>query len=167
MLDKHPIVLVAEDREDDVLMLKRAFKQLGFGIPVQYVSNGDETIAYLAGSGRFANRDEYPLPDLLLLDLKMPRRSGFEVLQWIQKQPTLSKLRVVVLTTSSDIYEVNRAYQLGAASFLTKPLHFNEFRDTIQAVYNYWVALNRPGSVERPERPPAYNPYQPRPETEE
>jgi CheY-like chemotaxis protein len=167
MSEKHPIVLVAEDREDDVLMLQRAFRQLGFDIPVQYVNNGDETIAYLAGTGRFANREEYPVPDLLLLDLKMPRKSGFEVLQWLQKQPSLSKLRIVVLTTSSDIYEVNRAYQLGAASFLTKPLHFNEFRDTIQAVYNYWLALNRPGSVERPIRPPAFNPYQPRPETEE
>lgn len=167
MRETHPIVLVAEDREDDILMLRRAFQQLGFQIPAQFVHNGDETIAYLAGTGRFANREEYPVPDLLLLDLKMPRKTGFEVLEWIQGQPSLSRLRVVVLTTSSDIFEVNRAYQLGAASFLTKPLHFTEFRDTIQAVYNYWIAMNRAGSVERPLRPPIVNPYQSRPETEE
>ena len=162
MSESHPIVLVAEDREDDVLMLQRAFTQLGFNVPVQYVRNGEEAIAYLAGRGRFANRVEHPLPDLLLLDLKMPRKSGFDVLEWVQSQPSLSRLRTVVLTTSDDIFEVNRAYQLGAASFLTKPLHFSEFRDTIQAVYNYWLALNRPASIERP---PAYNPYLPRPKT--
>jgi CheY-like chemotaxis protein len=156
MSESHPIVLVAEDREDDLLMLQRAFQQLGFNIPVQYVHNGEQAIAYLAGSGRFANREEHPLPDLLLLDLKMPRKNGFEVLEWIQRKPSLSRLRTVVLTTSDDIFEVNRAYQLGAASFLTKPLHFSEFRDTIQAVYNYWLALNRPATIERP---PLFNPH--------
>ena len=119
--DRQPVVLVAEDRDEDLFMLRRAFQQLGFNMPVQYVRNGEQAIAYIAGEGRFANREEYPLPDLLLLDLKMPRKNGFEVLEWIQAQPTLNHLRTVVLPTSDDLSEVSRAYQLGAASFITSP----------------------------------------------
>lgn len=160
--DKHPVVLVAEDNENDIFLLERAFGHLGFDTPVQYVRNGEQAIAYLAGRGRFANRAEFPLPDLLLLDLKMPRKNGFEVLEWIQNEPALSRLRTVVLTTSEDIYEINRAYALGAASFLTKPLNFSEFKDTIQAVHTYWLAVNKPPGIARPERPPIFNPYLPR-----
>jgi CheY-like chemotaxis protein len=152
-VNNQPVVLVAEDRDDDLFMLRRSFQQLGFETPVQYVRDGDETIAYLAGEGKFANRIEYPLPDLLLLDLKMPRKNGFDVLEWIQGQPELDALRVVVLTTSDDIFEVNRAYKLGASSFLTKPFNFTEFRDIVQAVHNYWLNLNRAPAVERPTGP--------------
>lgn len=151
-VNNQPVVLVAEDRDDDLFMLRRSFQQLGFETPVQYVRDGSEAIAYLAGEGKFANRREYPLPALLLLDLKMPRKNGFEVLEWIQQQPNLTKLRTIVLTTSEDIYEVNRAYKLGAASFLTKPLNFTEFKDTIQMVHNYWMMLNRPPNLPRPQQ---------------
>jgi CheY-like chemotaxis protein len=150
--DGQPVVLVAEDRDEDLFMLRRAFQQLGFNTPVQYVRNGEEAIAYLAGKGRFANRGEYPLPHLLLLDLKMPRKNGFEVLEWIQAQPTLKELRTVVLTTSDNLTEVTRAYQLGAASFITKPLDFAEFRNGIVAIYTYWLALNKSPLIQRPQR---------------
>jgi len=155
-----PVVLVAEDREDDVFMLRRSFEHVGFDTPVQYVRDGEECIAYLAGKGRFANRDEYPLPGVLLLDLKMPRKNGFEVLEWIRNQPHLAQLRTIVLTTSEDVFEVNRAYKLGAASFLTKPLNFTEFKDTIVAVHNYWLMLNKPPALKRAQNPPPINPYQ-------
>jgi len=155
-----PLVLVAEDREDDLFMLRRSFEQVGFDTPVQYVRDGEEAIAYLAGQGRFANREEYPLPTLLLLDLKMPRKNGFDVLEWIQQQPHLAELRTIVLTTSDDLLEVNRAYRLGAASFLTKPLNFTEFKDTVVAVYNYWLTMNKPPAITRLQNPPAFNPYQ-------
>jgi len=75
----------------------------------------------LAGKGKYVSRDEYPLPTVLLLDLKMPRADGFDVLRWIQTQPSLSSLIVIVLTSSEDMRDVNRAYQLGANSFLVKP----------------------------------------------
>src|SRR5688572_1773355 len=139
-------------------MLQRAFTQLGFDTPIQYVRNGEQAIAYLSGRGHFANRAEYPLPDLLLLDLKMPRKNGFEVLEWIRRQPALSRLRTVVLTTSDLVYEIDGAYQLGAASFLTKPLVFNEFKDTIQAIYNYWLTMNKPPTVQRPAAQPKREP---------
>ena len=155
-----PVVLVAEDREDDLFMLRRSFEQVGFDTPVQYVRDGEQAIAYLAGKGRFADRAEYPLPSVLLLDLKMPRKNGFEVLEWIRVQPHLVALRTIVLTTSEDVFEVNRAYKLGAASFLTKPLNFTEFKDTIVAVHNYWLVINKPPALKRIQNPPSFNPYQ-------
>jgi CheY-like chemotaxis protein len=150
-----PVVLIAEDSDNDIAMLRRAFRQASVTAPIQYVTDGEQAIAYLKGEGKFARRDEFPLPDLLLLDLKMPRKSGFDVLEWLRTQPPLSHLRVVVLTTSEDLRDVNRAYALGAASFLTKPVNFVEFKDTIQAMYNYWAAFNRKPQIERP---PLWNP---------
>jgi CheY-like chemotaxis protein len=152
----HPIILIAEDNENDVLMLERAFRQAAIDLPLHVVADGEQAIAYLRGDGKFANRAEYPLPDLLLLDLKMPRKNGFEVLQWLRDQPTLASLRTVVLTTSNDIWDINRAYGLGANSFLVKPLDFTDFKDTIQAIYNYWLNLDRSPDVARP---PLVNPY--------
>lgn len=148
--DRHPVVLIAEDNPSDLLLFRRAFVQLGYMGPIQYVYDGEQAIAYLAGEGKFENRFEFPLPDFLLLDLKMPRKNGFEVLEWISTQPTLAELRTVVLTTSDDIREISRAYQLGAASFLTKPVNFTEFKDTLQALFNYWLSLNRNAPVSRP-----------------
>lgn len=152
---RQPVIMIADDSEGDVMMLRRAFEQAGVQVPLQAVNDGEEAIAYLLGEGKFANRAEFPLPDLFLLDLKMPRKNGFDVLEWIRGQPGMARIRVVVLTTSDQIRDVNRAYSLGAASFLTKPLNFTEFKDTIQAMYNYWVTMNRQPEVERP---PAVNP---------
>ena len=147
-----PVILVAEDQESDVLLLRRAFDRAGIETPVQVVSDGEEAIAYLEGVGKFANRAEHPLPDLLLLDLKMPRKDGFDVLQWLQGQPALASLRTVVLTTSDRIWDVNRAYELGANSFLVKPLDSAEFSDMIHAVYRYWLTLDKRPNLERLKR---------------
>src|ERR1051325_881269 len=97
------VILLADDGEDDVTLVRRAFKKAGLLNPLQVVKDGDEAIAYLKGEGAYRNRLEVPLPDLLLLDLKMPRKNGFEVLQWIRAQPSLSALRVVVLTSSEEV----------------------------------------------------------------
>jgi CheY-like chemotaxis protein len=145
-----PVILVAEDNMDDVQMLKRALEQAAIDTPIHFVPDGEQAIAYLRGAGKFANRDEYPLPDLFLLDLKMPRSDGFDVLQWLRQQPTLASLRTVVLTTSDRIWDVNRAYELGANSFLVKPLDFTDFKNTLQAVYNYWLALDKGPRIVRP-----------------
>src|SRR5918992_3389842 len=146
-----PVILIAEDSPDDVLMLQRAFRDAVIETPLHFVANGEEAIAYLKGDGKFANRAEYPVPDLLLLDLKMPRTNGFEVLEWLQQEPSLAPLRTVVLTTSDDIWDVNRAYTLGANSFLVKPLDFTDFKNTIQSIYNYWLSLDRSPEVRRPD----------------
>ena len=144
------VILLAEDREDEVMLMRRAFTKANFLNPLHVVSNGEEAIAYLQGEGKYANRDEYPLPSLLLLDLKMPRKNGFEVLQWIREQPGLSALRVVVLTASDEIRDVNRAYQLGANSFLVKPVDFAHFVEVTQALKGYWLWMSKEPEISRP-----------------
>jgi len=137
------IILLAEDREDDVLLIRRAFQKADILNPIYVVGDGQEAIAYLAGEGKYANRAEYPLPDLLLLDLKMPRMDGFQVLTWIRQQPSFSTLRVVVLTSSEDFGDVNLAYKQGANSFLVKPLDFESFIETARIVREYWLVLDK------------------------
>ncbi|HTD85718.1 MAG TPA: response regulator [Candidatus Binatia bacterium] len=144
------VILLAEDNEDHVMLTRRAFKMAGLINPLFVVQDGEEAIAYLSGEGKFSNRTEYPLPTLLLLDLKMPHKNGFEVLEWLRTQPTLAALRVVVLTTSDRIHDVNRAYQLGANSFLTKPVDFRDFVQLSSAIKGYWLWMSRSPEVERP-----------------
>src|SRR5688572_31130525 len=91
------LVLLAEDSENDVLMFRRAARRANFTQPLQVVSNGEETIAYLKGEGKYEDRAKYPLPGLVLLDLKMPRKDGFEVLQWVRQQSDFDTMQVVVL----------------------------------------------------------------------
>src|SRR2546421_5159781 len=111
------VILIAEEREDDVLLVRRRLTRARIFKPIQVVGNGDELIAYLKAEGKFASRDEYPLPSLILLDLKMPGTDGFEVLRWIREQPALKALRVIVLTSSDAMRDVNEAYESGANSF--------------------------------------------------
>jgi len=144
-----PVILLAEDSADDVDMFRRAFKQACIEAPLHVVSDGDEAMAYLSGEGKFANRAEFPLPDLFLLDLKMPRTNGFEVLAWLRTHPTLCPLRTVVLTTSQDIKDVTRAYAFGANSFLTKPLDFIEFKDTLQEMFTFFLTRAKTPQVTR------------------
>ena len=137
------VILLAEDREDDILLIRKSFARAYITNPLQVVRDGEELIAYLEGEGKYANRDEYPLPDLLLLDLKMPRKDGFEVLAWIRKHPTLRSLPVVVLTSSENMRDVNNAYQLGANSFLVKPMDFDNFIEMSRFIGGFWLQMNR------------------------
>jgi CheY-like chemotaxis protein len=148
------LILVVDDREDDILMLKRAFTKAKVLNPIQVARSGEEAIAYLKGEGRFANRTEFPLPHLLLLDLKMPGLDGFDVIRWVKSQPELKALRIVVLTSSDAIIDVNLAYQLGANSFLVKPVEFQKFVEVSQAIHGYWLWLSKAPQVERPSTRP-------------
>jgi CheY-like chemotaxis protein len=143
------VILLVEDREDDVVLIRRSFYQGGITNPLQVVRNGEEAIAYLAGEGRYCNRTEYPLPGLILLDLKMPRVDGFEVLRWIRRQPGFSSIRVVVLTSSDAIRDVNRAYALGANSFLVKPLEFENVIETAKMLKTYWLRMDKAPEASR------------------
>src|SRR5579885_222706 len=95
-------VLLVEDNPDDVLLIQRAFRKAGLPYPLHQVGDGEEAISYLDGKGIYANRQQHPLPGLLLLDLKLPRKSGMEVLAWLKRQPGLSQLPVVVFTSSRE-----------------------------------------------------------------
>ena len=137
----HPI-LIAEDNQDHVILLRRALQKRDFPHPIFVVDDGEETIAYLDGRGRFGNRDEYPLPALLLLDLKMPGKNGFDVLEWIRQQPGLKRLRIVVLTTWDSPQDVNRAYELGANAFMVKPFDRNQYLQFTDAITGYWLSMS-------------------------
>ncbi len=137
------LILLIEDLEDDVTLIRNGLRKGRVQNPIHAVRDGEEAIAYLQGEGKFANRDEFPLPALILLDLKLPRFDGFEVLRWIRSQPGLNGLRVIVLTSSEEIRDVNRAYELGANSFLIKPLDFNQFVATGELINKYWLRTDR------------------------
>jgi CheY-like chemotaxis protein len=113
-----------EDEENDALLIRRAFERAGINDSLQRVCNGLEALAYLSGDPPFQDRNRYPLPFVVMLDIKLPLMDGFEVLKWIRKQPAFLSLCVVMLTSSDDMRMVNRAYRLGANSFFVKPLDF-------------------------------------------
>jgi CheY-like chemotaxis protein len=145
-----PVILVAEDDEDYVILIKQVFAKAHVPNPIHVVWNGEEAISYLKGEGKYSNRDEFPLPDIFLLDLKMPRVNGFEVLRWVRAQPTLSSLRILVLTSSDEIRDVNEAYQLGANSFLVKPLDFEDFTHLSRLIADFWFKASRTPDASRP-----------------
>jgi len=137
------VILLAEDREDDILLIRKAFQKGFIDNPLHVVRDGEEAIHYLSGEGQYSNRAEYPLPDLILLDLKMPKVDGFEVVRWIRRQPGFGSIPVVVLTSSDEIRDVNRAYALGANSFLVKPLDFENFIETAKMLKIYWLKTSK------------------------
>jgi CheY-like chemotaxis protein len=116
-------ILLVEDDSNDTLLLQRAFRRAGITLTLQTVSDGDQAVAYLHGDEKFADRTAYPLPSLILLDLKLPRRSGLEVLQWLRQEATeeIKAIPVIVLTSSRLSEDVDQAYSLGANSYMAKP----------------------------------------------
>jgi CheY-like chemotaxis protein len=139
-------ILHVEDDPNDVLLVERAIKKSNAPAVLRSVSDGDKAVSYLKGEESFANREQHPLPDLVLLDLKMPRKSGLEVLTWIREQNHFRGLPVVIFTSSKHEQDISRAYDLGANSYLVKPVGFDSLLDTLKQVYQYWASLNqRPG----------------------
>ena len=143
LAQEQAVIMVVDDRDDDLVLIRRAFERAHVLNPIVGISSGDEAILYLKGDGKYANRREFPLPELVLLDLKMPKTDGFEVLEWIRSQRGLSSIRVVVLTSSDQIKDVNRAYELGANSFITKPITPQQFTELANALSGYWLWVSR------------------------
>jgi len=135
-------ILLVEDDPNDVLLVQRAFRNARIANPIHAVPHGDAAVAYLSGTGEYADRERHPLPVVILLDLKLPRRSGHEVLQWLRQQPVLKRLPVVVLTSSKETEDINRAYDLGANSYLVKPVAFDDLQQMAQTLDFYWLLLN-------------------------
>lgn len=137
-------ILVVEDNPEEVFLLQKALKQTGMEIVTHFASDGEEAIDYLSGTDQFRDRFTYPEPDLLLMDLKMPRKGGFELLEWFRNLQEGALIPVVVLTSSTNEADVQRAYSLGANSYFLKPTSFNEFRETVKAICQYWLRARRP-----------------------
>jgi CheY-like chemotaxis protein len=132
-------ILLAEDLPDDVFLFERALSKAGIHNPLQVVTDGEQAIAYLTGLGRFHDRVTYPLPFLIVLDLKMPYRNGFEVLAWIKSHPTLFDLPCIVLSSSAQKLDQVRAYNLGARSYLIKPLSAQDFLDLASSMDSFFI----------------------------
>src|SRR6185295_10702187 len=118
-------VLLVEDDLNDIFLVKRAFKLARVKNPLQVVTDGQEAVAYLKGDGKYADRDMYPLPKLMVMDIKMPRRSGFEVLDWVKHNSgILKRIPIVIVSSSEDPGDINRAYELGANAYMVKPVDY-------------------------------------------
>jgi CheY-like chemotaxis protein len=138
-----PTVLYVEDSTDDFVLLKLASRKCGTPFSLQHAEDGDQAIAYLSGTGVYGDREEHPFPDLVLLDLRMPRLDGFEVLQWIRGNPETKSLPVVVLAGSAFRADVRRALELGANSYATKPAKFNELEVLVDQIADVWLAREK------------------------
>jgi DNA-binding response OmpR family regulator len=128
-------ILLAEDDENDVFLMRRAFQEVGLPNPLVVVRNGQEAIWYLSGQGIYADRNRFPWPLMLLLDLKMPLMDGFDVLGWLQKGQRRQNLRVVVLTSSKHETDTIRALTLGADAYLVKPHQFYELVGIVRELH--------------------------------
>jgi CheY-like chemotaxis protein len=133
-------VLLAEDNPSDVFLIRRALRETNTPNPLHVVSDGEEAIKYLAGEGKFADRELFPFPALLLLDLKMPVRDGLDVLRWLSEHPEVPrKLPVVVLSSAELPDKTQEAYAMDIQACIVKPLTYDELRERIRILKDYWL----------------------------
>jgi CheY-like chemotaxis protein len=136
-------LLLVEDNEDDVFLMKRALKEAGVANPLQVVEDGRLALDYLGGTGKFADRESYPMPAVVFLDLKLPLLSGHDVLAWIRGRKELEALVVIVLTSSNEASDLSRSYALGANSYLVKPPTAAQLEELAKAFKWYWLEYHR------------------------
>src|SRR6266545_3840742 len=136
-------ILLVEDDEADILLLRRAFRNAHIANPLIEVRDGQAAIQYLTGEGDYADRNRYPIPFLILLDLRLPKLSGFEVIAWLRDQPELANLIVVVLTASDHVPDVKKARDLGANSYLVKPGNFEEMVEMVKRIKGRWLLVGK------------------------
>ncbi|MDP8965806.1 MAG: response regulator [Cyanobacteriota bacterium] len=145
---EHDIILLVEDNPQDVLLIQRAFRKANLTIPLQVVKDGEAAVHYLSGEEPYGDRLHYPLPVLILLDLKLPRKSGAEVLAWLRQQPQLKRLPVVVLTSSKEYADINNVYDLGVNAYMVKPVAFDNLVDIVKTLNMHWLIFNEKPQVE-------------------
>jgi CheY-like chemotaxis protein len=140
---KKKIILLAEDNPDDVLLTKRAFERSNLLNEIIVVNDGQEAVDYLFGKGQYKSRKNASLPQLVLLDLKMPKMDGLEVLRKIRENERTKYLPVVILTTSKEEKDIIESYSLGANSYIIKPVDFDQFSEAVKQLGLYWLVLNQ------------------------
>jgi CheY-like chemotaxis protein len=141
MRQNQPLLLI-EDNEDDRFFFKRALKAAGVSNPLFVAEDGQKAIDYLSGTGVFGDRERYPVPSLVLLDLNLPEIKGLEVLSWLKQQDSLRRVVTVVLTSSREPSDVRKAYQMGANSYLVKPSTSGQLEDLVKTLDEYWLQFN-------------------------
>ena len=135
-------ILLVEDNPMDVELILDAFQEVRLRNPIRVARNGREALEYLFGQGNYADRRLHPLPDIILLDLKLPGVDGHEVLRQIKEANTLKRLPVIILTSSEDEGDRALSYDSGANSYLVKPVSFDDFLKVVKKIYDYWLTLN-------------------------
>jgi CheY-like chemotaxis protein len=135
-------ILLAEDNADDVWIMQRALKSAGIEKALQVVENGAVAVEYLSGKGKYADREKFPLPCLLLLDMKMPYMSGLEVIEWVRKESSMPTLLTVFLTSSKDTRDIHQAYVLGANAYLVKPTEIGKLTEIIRSLNEFLLNHN-------------------------
>jgi DNA-binding response OmpR family regulator len=133
-------MLLVEDDPDDVALFRRALTKAGISVDLQLAEDGDSAIQLLQSKSE--SSENSPLPWILLLDLKMPRKSGWEVLKWIRRHPALHRMPVVIFTSSKERSDILRSYELGANSYLVKPVGFDQLKEMVRSMHHYWMDLN-------------------------
>jgi CheY-like chemotaxis protein len=148
-------VLLVEDDPNDVILMERAFRRAGMMSDFQVVRDGEQAVDYLSGKGQSSDLTRTPLPALVLLDLKLPRQSGFEVLRWMRAQSGLRRIPVLILTSSKEKHDIIRAYELGANAYLLKPATFNDLVELVKTISVFWMIANQYSDVTAEEVHPA------------
>jgi len=141
-------ILLVEDEEAHVELTKRAVRKAGNVNRIDVAQDGEEAVDYLFNRGKYADKDRYPSPCLILLDIKLPGIDGVEVLKQIKSHPVLRRIPVIMLTTSAQENDIARCYNHHANSYLTKPVGFKEFEERIRQIDSYWVLVNQPPVLE-------------------
>lgn len=132
------LILLVDDSNDDAVLFKHALQRAGLKNPTQIVPDVDQAIAYLEGTGPFSDRTQYPMPAILIMDVRLPNKDGFELLRWLGQRPHFRSLHLVVLTGMGDMRDVSKAYQMGANSFLTKPPRPDDLRNLAEGFAASW-----------------------------
>ncbi len=143
-------ILVVEDEDSDYFLLERAFRKNNVQNPIQRVKDGLEGLHYLQGIGQFTDRDKFPFPDVVILDLKTPRMSGLELLAWIREHPECRVIPTVIMTSSQQDVDIEKAYALGANTYFVKPTKFQDLVDLTASIQDYWRRGTRPGLSRKP-----------------
>jgi CheY-like chemotaxis protein len=135
-------ILLVEDNPDDVLFMKRACRQVGIIQALHIVEHGQAAIDFMGHTGSYTDKVQYPTPRLILLDLKLPYKSGLEVLQWIRAQELFKTVPVIIFTTSAENSDIERAYRFGANAYLVKPANMNELANILKSLKEFWINHN-------------------------
>jgi CheY-like chemotaxis protein len=141
-MNERRTILMVDDSEDNRFLMRHSLQKAKCQNPLQEVNNGEEAIAYLKGEGGYTDRLKFPFPVVMLLDLNMPKATGFDVLAWVRSQPKLKRLAIIIVTASMRDTDADRAYDLGATGFLVKPIDLEVF-DAMMQCLCAWIQINQ------------------------